>query len=134
MKCQFVYEADILRHYTHRNIVQIIGVVANELDPFSIVMEHVGWTFLYFLRAENGQECDKIVLIEMCKQVCEGMAYLESKKCVHRGLTARNCLVSEHDNIVKISNFGMSLGKIHLDPSDPKLRPAPIKWTAPEVN
>ena len=132
MKCQFLYEADILRHYKHPNIVLLIGVVANELDPLSIVMEHVGWTYLRFLQ-EKGETYEVNKLIEMCKQVCEGMEYLERSVCVHRGLTARNCLVSSDFKVVKISNFGMSFGIVHLNPSDPKLRKVPIKWTAPEV-
>lgn len=35
------------------------------------------------------------------------MGYLESKNCIHRDLAARNCLIS-HENVVKISDFGMS--------------------------
>ena len=132
VKCQFLYEADIVRHYKHPNIVKLIGVVPHhEQEPLSIVMEFVGWTFQYFLQA-NGSKCETAVLTEMCAQVCTGMEYLERNNCVHRSLTARNCLVGEN-NIVKISNFGTCHGKIHLDPSDSKLRPAPVKWTAPEV-
>ena len=133
VKCQFLYEADILRHYEHPNIVKLIGVVPHHgEEPLCIVMEFVGWTFEYFLQA-NGRFCKTEELTEMCAQVCTGMEYLEKNDCVHRSLAARNCLVSEN-KIVKISNFGTSHGRIHLDPSDSKLlRPAPIKWTAPEV-
>lgn len=35
------------------------------------------------------------------------MRYLESKNCIHRDLAARNCLIGA-ENIVKISDFGMS--------------------------
>jgi serine/threonine protein kinase len=51
--------------------------------------------------------------------VFEGMRYLESKNCIHRDLAARNCLIG-NENIVKISDFGMSreeeeyIGKSHL--------------------
>lgn len=37
----------------------------------------------------------------------KGMRYLESKNCIHRDLAARNCLIG-YENIVKISDFGMS--------------------------
>ena len=106
-------------------------VLRYEKESLCIVMEYVGWTFEYFLRA-NGSKCETEELTKMCVHVCTGMEYLERNNCVHRSLTARNCLVGEN-NIVKISNFGTSHGRIHLDPSDSKLRPAPIKWTAPEV-
>lgn len=36
-----------------------------------------------------------------------GMQFLESKNCIHRDLAARNCLIGS-ENIVKISDFGMS--------------------------
>lgn len=35
------------------------------------------------------------------------MRYLEQKNCIHRDLAARNCLIGV-ENIVKISDFGMS--------------------------
>ena len=49
-KRKFLHEADILSHYNHPNIVKLIGVVA---DPLCIVMEHVGWTFRFFLKKEG---------------------------------------------------------------------------------
>ena len=58
------------------------------------------------------------------------MKYLESMSCIHRDLSARNCLVGEND-LVKISDFGMSReGGIYVV-SGPRL--LPIRWTAPEV-
>lgn len=48
------------------------------------------------------------------------MRYLESKNCIHRDLAARNCLIG-YENIVKISDFGMSreeeeyIGKKYMD-------------------
>ena len=95
------------------------------------VVENVGWTFEYFLQA-NGRKCETAELTKMCAQVCTGMEYLESSKCVHRSLTARNCLV-DRNNFFKISNFGTSYRKVQLDSSDSKLRPVPVKWIAPEV-
>lgn len=77
------------------------------------------------------------------------MRYLESKNCIHRDLAARNCLIGT-ENIVKISDFGMSreeeeyIGKRHqLNPNDLNsksfstvsdgMKQIPIKWTAPEA-
>ena len=130
VKCQFLYEADILRHYEHSNIVKLIGVVL--LDDLCIVMENVGWTFKYFLSQADRRITNSEQLTVMCAQVCTGMEYLESSKCVHRRVTARNCLV-DRNNSVKISNFGTSYGKVQLDSSNSKLRPVPVKWIAPEV-
>ena len=54
------------------------------------------------------------VLIEMCDQVCAGMAYLESKSFIHRDLAARNCLVGDK-NVVKVGDFGLARSVIVRD-------------------
>lgn len=38
----------------------------------------------------------------------KGMAYLESRKIIHRDIAARNCLLGSKDE-VKISDFGLSM-------------------------
>ena len=64
----------------------------------------------------------------VCRDVCEGMEYLESLKLVHRDLAARNILVSD-EGVAKVSDFG--LAKVDCKTSDnAKL---PVKWTAPEA-
>ena len=79
------------------------------------------------------------------------MRYLESKNCIHRDLAARNCLIGA-ENIVKISDFGMSreeeeyIGNFWMKCFDQKfksffflnlvsdgMKQIPIKWTAPEA-
>lgn len=79
------------------------------------------------------------------------MRYLESKNCIHRDLAARNCLIG-YENIVKISDFGMSreeeeyignLKSTHFErftiirinsfPVSDGMKQIPIKWTAPEA-
>lgn len=57
----------------------------------------------------------QVILDKFLKQIFKvlyvgfvtGMRYLESKNCIHRDLAARNCLIG-YENIVKISDFGMS--------------------------
>ena len=129
-------EAETLKQYDHQNVVKLIGV-CTEKYPIYVVMEFMsGGTFLDFL-CKLGVHQPKAKLCKMCIDVCSGMSYLESKKYVHRYLTAQNCLIGEND-IVKISIFRISRvvqleeGEIYVDQS--MVRPIPIEWTAPEVS
>lgn len=71
-------------------------------------------------------------LVKFSLDAASGMAYLESKNCIHRDLAARNCLVGEN-NVLKISDFGMSRQEDDGIYSSSGLKQIPIKWTAPEA-
>lgn len=131
-KRKFLQEGRILKQYDHPNIVKLIGICVQK-QPIMIVMELVsGGSLLSFLRsrASPGQ-LSKLQLTKMCADTAAGMRYLESKNCIHRDLAARNCLVGR-ENIVKISDFGMSREEEEYIVSD-GLKQIPIKWTAPEA-
>lgn len=131
LKIKFLQEAKILKQYDHPNIVKLIGV-CTQRQPIYIIMELVpGGDFLTFLRKRK----DDIKLKQLVKfslDVASGMAYLESKNCIHRDLAARNCLVGEN-NVLKISDFGMSRQEDGGVYSSSGLKQIPIKWTAPEA-
>uniref|UniRef100_A0A8C6KB63 Tyrosine-protein kinase n=1 Tax=Nothobranchius furzeri TaxID=105023 RepID=A0A8C6KB63_NOTFU len=131
-KSKFLMEARILKQYDHPNIVKLIGVCTQK-QPIYIIMELVaGGDFLSFLRLE-GHSLTPKTLVKMTVNVAAGMEYLESKKCIHRDLAARNCLVAE-DNLVKISDFGMSRERDDgVYSAEGGLKQIPVKWTAPEA-
>lgn len=105
-KRKFLQEGRILKQYDHPNIVKLIGICVQK-QPIMIVMELVGGgSLLNFLRKNQSSLVTK-QLISMCRDAAAGMRYLESKNCIHRDLAARNCLIGT-ENIVKISDFGMS--------------------------
>ncbi|XP_044803190.1 tyrosine-protein kinase Fer isoform X5 [Bubalus bubalis] len=83
LKIKFLQEAKILKQYDHPNIVKLIGV-CTQRQPIYIIMELVpGGDFLTFLRKRK----DDIKLKQLVKfslDVASGMAYLESKNCIHR--------------------------------------------------
>eukprot|EP00053_Salpingoeca_punica_P019556 m.199323 g.199323 ORF g.199323 m.199323 type:complete len:543 (+) comp17681_c1_seq2:184-1812(+) len=141
---KFMAEAEILRQYDHPNIVRIIGIT--DTKPLYILMELcVGGCFLDFLQgltrlreADRSLPADLIVrLLRYSVDSAAGMAYLQSKNCVHRDVAARNCLVGDNE-CIKISDFGMS--RMLADDSFYQMSVAsaatagvPVRWTAPEV-
>lgn len=63
------------------------------------------------------------------------MAFLESKKIIHRDLSARNCLVTETDGnfVVKVTDFGMSRNTLENNYYNASSGTVPVRWTAPEA-
>lgn len=146
-KKKFLQEGRILKQYDHPNIVKLIGICVQK-QPIMIVMELVpGGSLLTFLRKKSSALADG-QLMKMCLDAAAGMRYLELKNCIHRDLAARNCLVGKfpifkkntfkrfcfkgYNNIVKISDFGMSREEEEYIVSD-GMKQIPIKWTAPEA-
>ncbi len=54
----------------------------------------------------EGVAVDDLTLLNYCRQVASGMAYLSNKAFVHRDLAARNILLSD-DNICKVGSKTM---------------------------
>ncbi|KAI1905298.1 hypothetical protein AGOR_G00014660 [Albula goreensis] len=128
LKIKFLSEARILKQYDHPNIVKLIGV-CTQRQPIYIVMELVpGGDFLSFLRKKK-EDLKTKQLVKFALDAAAGMAYLELKNCIHRDLAARNCLVGEN-NLLKISDFGMSRQEDDGIYSSSGLKQIPIKWTA----
>lgn len=129
-KRKFLQEGRILKQYDHPNIVKLIGICVQK-QPIMIVMELVAGGSLLSVLRKNANILTTSQLMRMCRDAAAGMKYLESKNCIHRDLAARNCLVGD-DNIVKISDFGMSREEEEYIVSD-GMKQIPIKWTAPEA-
>ncbi|KAF2974210.1 hypothetical protein EK904_013073 [Melospiza melodia maxima] len=107
---EFIDEAKVMMNLSHEKLVQLYGVCTKQRPIFIITEYMANGCLLNFLR-ETRQRFQPAQLLEMCKDVCEAMEYLESKQFLHRDLAARNCLVNDQ-GIVKVSDFGLSSAEL----------------------
>ncbi|XP_055987235.1 cytoplasmic tyrosine-protein kinase BMX [Sorex fumeus] len=128
---EFFQEAQTMMKLSHPKLVKFYGVCSKRY-PIYIVTEYITNGCLLDYLKNHGKGLEPCQLLEMCYDVCEGMAFLESHQFIHRDLAARNCLV-DSDLTVKVSDFGMTryvLDDQYVSSVGTKF---PVKWSAPEV-
>lgn len=128
----FIEEAKVMMKLRHENLVQLYGVCTKQ-RPIYIVTEFLSnGCLLTYLREGLSQHPTSIQLLEMCKDVTEGMAYLESQQYLHRDLAARNCLV-DFNGTVKVTDFGLSRYVLDDEYTSSVGSKFPVRWSPPEV-
>ncbi|XP_053182305.1 focal adhesion kinase 1-like isoform X2 [Scomber japonicus] len=126
---KFLQEALTMRQFDHPHIVKLMGVITE--NPVWIIMELCTLGELRSFLQVRKYSLDLASLILYSYQLSTALAYLESKRFVHRDIAARNVLVSTVD-CVKLGDFGLSRymeDSSYYKASKGKL---PIKWMAPE--
>ncbi|KAG7305567.1 hypothetical protein JYU34_009650 [Plutella xylostella] len=128
----FIEEAKVMTKLQHQNLVQLYGVCSKH-RPIYIVTEYMRHGSLFnYLRRTAPDQLGPAVLLDMCIQVCKGMAYLERHNYIHRDLAARNCLVGD-ENQVKVADFGLARYVLDDQYTSSGGTKFPIKWAPPEV-
>uniref|UniRef100_UPI00358ED41A tyrosine-protein kinase Tec-like n=1 Tax=Myxine glutinosa TaxID=7769 RepID=UPI00358ED41A len=127
----FIQEARSMMKLCHPKLVQLYGV-CTQRRPIYIVTEFMegGCLESYLRRRRTSLRLP--TLLEMGRDACEAMQYLEANGFIHRDLAARNCLVNAQ-NTVKVSDFGMTryvLDDQYTSSSGTKF---PVRWSAVEV-
>lgn len=119
------------RNLSHEKLVQLYGVCTKQRPIFIITEYMANGCLLNYLR-EMRHRFQTQQLLEMCKDVCEAMEYLESKQFLHRDLAARNCLVNDQ-GVVKVSDFGLSRYVLDDEYTSSVGSKFPVRWSPPEV-
>ncbi|KAJ8266517.1 hypothetical protein GJAV_G00131350 [Gymnothorax javanicus] len=127
----FIAEAKIMMKLNHENLVQLYGVCTKQ-RPICIVTEFLSNGCLLDYLRDSLKNPTSIQLLEICKDVSEGMAYLESHQFIHRDLAARNCLVDSNGTI-KVTDFGLSRYVLDDEYTSSAGSKFPVRWSPPEV-
>ncbi|KAG9148098.1 hypothetical protein Leryth_003672 [Lithospermum erythrorhizon] len=126
---QLEQEIRVLRQLQHPNIVQYYGSEIIE-DHFCIYLEfiHPG-SINKYARDHFGAVTESVVR-NFTRHILSGLAYLHSKKTIHRDIKGANLLVNT-SGVVKLADFGVAK---HLSGSvvNLSLKGTP-QWMAPEV-
>ena len=97
----------MLKTLRHVNIIKLWCVCTNS-EPNLLVTDYMKHgSLVEYFREGTGKSVDLRDVIDMSKQILNGMIYLEASKCVHRNLTAKNILVGDM-NSVKVANLSLA--------------------------
>lgn len=126
---QLQQEIKVLSHLKHPNIVQYYGSEIVD-DHFYIYLEYVHpGSINKFIRDHCGAITESVVR-NFTRHILCGLAYLHSKKTIHRDIKGANLLVDAY-GVVKLADFGMAK---HLSGQVDQLslKGSPY-WLAPEL-
>ncbi|KAK4487310.1 hypothetical protein RD792_006083 [Penstemon davidsonii] len=126
---QLEQEIKVLSHLKHPNIVQYYG---SEIvgDKFYIYLEYVHPGSINKYIHDHCEAITESVVRNFTRHILCGLAYLHSKKTIHRDIKGANLLVDAY-GVVKLADFGMAK---HLSgqAADLSLKGSPY-WLAPEL-
>ncbi|KAL8044430.1 hypothetical protein ABFX02_08G046100 [Erythranthe guttata] len=126
---QLEQEIKVLSHLKHPNIVQYFG---SEIvgDKFYIYLEYVHPGSINRFIQDHCGAITEAVVRNFTRHILCGLAYLHSKKTIHRDIKGANLLVDAY-GVVKLADFGMAK---HLNgqTANLSLKGSPY-WMAPEL-
>ncbi|VDN60761.1 unnamed protein product [Dracunculus medinensis] len=129
----FKNEVAVLKKTRHANVLLFMGWMRE--PDLAIVTQWCEGSSLYrhIHVIEPRIDFEISSIIDICKQISQGMNYLHSRHIIHRDLKSNNIFLTE-DSTVKIGDFGLATVKTRWSGSQQNQRPTgSILWMAPEV-
>ncbi|XP_021714250.1 mitogen-activated protein kinase kinase kinase 5-like [Chenopodium quinoa] len=126
---QLEQEIEVLSHLKHPNIVQYYGSEIVD-DKFYIYLEYVyPGSINKYIREHCGAITEAVVR-NFTRHIVSGLAYLHSRKTIHRDIKGANLLV-DSSGVVKLADFGMAK-PLSEQSAILSLKGSPY-WMAPEL-
>ncbi|OWR46086.1 venus kinase receptor [Danaus plexippus plexippus] len=146
-ECEFLHEAYILAPLCHDNIIRLVGICIMNGPPM-VLMEHAYYLDLKRYLTErrhlvsnrfNDNTSDALdevsdeSLTRLAREAAGALAYLSTRRLVHRDVRAANCLIDKKRSL-KLGDFGMARELDDKVPVYASIRRAlfPVLWMAPE--
>ncbi|KAA0186407.1 hypothetical protein HAZT_HAZT002878, partial [Hyalella azteca] len=126
-------EINVMKRLRHPNVIRMLGISIDGSNV-TMVLEYAkfGDARTYLLGLSHAEWVVETI-VDIARQVAEGMAYLESVLVVHRDLAARNVLITAQFQ-AKIADFGLAVrlkaGEEEKEIQNWGMRP--LRWMAPE--
>jgi serine/threonine protein kinase len=128
---ELLVEAAVLGQFDHPHVIQLAGVVTIG-QPLLMLVEYAEHGSLQSL-LQGKQAFNTEQLAIWAGDVAEGLAYVHSRKFLHRDIASRNILVGSEWHC-KLSDFGMAReAKVHTTYYRAKGGQVAVRWTAPEA-
>ena len=100
-------ELDVLMRTDHPNVVRMLDHYRTG-DRVYIVLEYLPMDLTHFMKKRRLGRILERQAKKIIRKVMLGLAHMHAMGFVHRDVTARNVLISEDGNTVKIADFGLS--------------------------
>ena len=102
---RFRTEINAAYRVPHPNVIQVYEFF-DENQTFAFAMEYACGGDLYHFVKENSFSPEKVE--ELIYQVAHGLKAIHEQGVIHRDLKPENIMLSEHNQVFKISDFGVA--------------------------
>lgn len=110
---QFLVEIKLMSALVHEDIVQLLGIAYQESTrTIYLLAELMHYGSMRDLISSRGSNLPWKLRIKLAKDAAKGIAYLHSRKVIHRDLKSQNLLVN-NKWVCKVADFGISTVKSH---------------------